>query len=103
MSGSGWSSQYKCVVSGSGWSSAAVAGVSAAVVILLVAAAAAVIYKLKESEYYIQLIEQDGNKRFIVCATCQNMYFHSQSSLYVTEIVVIVQTGSTARPNNEVI
>ncbi len=56
--------QYDCVVPGSGWSSAAVAGVSAAVVILLVAAAAAaVIYyrKRRKSEYYIQLIEQDGN------------------------------------------
>lgn len=49
------------IVTGSGLSLAAVAGICAAVVILLVAAAAGVMYclKQKKGEYHIQLIEQD--------------------------------------------
>ncbi len=65
-----------CIVTGSGLSSAAVAGVCAAVVILLAATAAGVIYYLerKKGEYYIQLIEQHGN-RVIVCARFVKVVF----------------------------
>uniref|UniRef100_A0A673FN50 Ig-like domain-containing protein n=1 Tax=Sinocyclocheilus rhinocerous TaxID=307959 RepID=A0A673FN50_9TELE len=61
-------------------SSAAVAGICVCVLLLVAAAAAAIYYgkhqAKRDSEYHIQIIEQDRNCTKAIFEKCKNMYFY---------------------------